>query len=82
MDPKQFYAKKLELLATMTAQIEATRSLLAKLSQHEATAPDPDHSEFFFLGDALEEAAVQLDGLVSSVGVVVKYNESVKTRNG
>lgn len=75
MDAKGFYAKKLELLARMSTQLEAMRSTLALLSQHEATCPDPDHSEYFFLGDALSEAAAQLDGLTSSVAPLVQtYN--------
>ena len=72
MDPKKFYSKKLDIICDLAVRLEAVRSALAQLSTHEENASDPDHSEFFHLGEALEEAAAQVDGLKISVVPLVQ----------
>lgn len=55
METKFSYEEKLEILRVMSAKIAALRTDLGRLSQHEELAADPNFSEFYVMGTALDE---------------------------
>lgn len=68
MDSKELYNEKLLTLATMQGHIEKLRICLTDLSTLEERFPDPDPSEFYVIGTALDE----LDSEVSDLAAAVK----------
>lgn len=67
MENKFSYRTKLALLESMSTKVTEMRSLLVQLSALEAMAADPDVSEFFPLGTALDDLDTALEPLLIDV---------------
>ena len=61
------YEAKLEILNAMSAKIAALRTDVGRLSEHEELADDPNFSEFYVMGTALDELAAEVDDLLEAV---------------
>ena len=67
MENKFSYRAKLALLESMSTKVTEMRSLLVQLSALEEMAADPEVSEFFPLGTALDELDAALEPLLIDV---------------
>jgi hypothetical protein len=67
MENKFSYRAKLTLLESMSTKVTEMRSLLVQLSALEGLAADPDVSEFFPLGTALDDLDAALEPLLIDV---------------
>lgn len=67
METKRPYTKKLQLLASMQAQLAAFRETFAELEAHEAKLPAGDPIELGDILVALDELEAQVDNMGESV---------------
>ena len=61
------YEAKLEILNAMSAKIAAIRTDVGRLSELEELAADPNFSEFYAMGTALDELEAEVDDLLEAV---------------
>jgi len=61
------YEAKLEILNAMSAKIAALRTDVGRLSELEELATDPNFSEFYVMGTALDELAAEVVDLLEAV---------------
>ena len=67
METKFSYKVKLEIIHEMEAKIAGLREDLARLSNYEMLAADPNAEEFYAMGTILDDLESEVDDLLVAV---------------